>query len=51
MVEAYRELIDKGLERRASFVKPELPLHLRSRSEIMRHYIGELSTELEQFLP
>jgi glycosyltransferase involved in cell wall biosynthesis len=43
MVDAYRELIDLGLERKESFQKPVLPVHLRSAKEILDHYIRKTS--------
>lgn len=43
MVNKYRELISAALERKQTFQKPELPLHLRPGSEIMREYIKNTS--------
>jgi glycosyltransferase involved in cell wall biosynthesis len=43
MLTAYRQLIDLGLKRKETFVKPELPVHLRSAKEIMRDYIRKTS--------
>jgi len=40
---SYRELIETGIERKATFRIPELPLHLRSSKEIMREYVRRSS--------
>lgn len=39
MLEKYREMIELGLERRSSFVRPDLPVHLQDGRAIMRDYI------------
>ena len=43
MVDGYRRLIELGLQRKARFHPPELPLHLRSGREILREYLQRTS--------
>jgi glycosyltransferase involved in cell wall biosynthesis len=38
-LDKYREMIELGLERRSSFVRPDLPVHLQDGRTIMRDYI------------
>lgn len=45
MVEKYRELIETALQRKGTYRRPELPLHLRDGREIMRDYIRRTSLD------